>query len=416
MDHTEKRSIRPPSESNPDNVDTAPGTVGPPTATPGDPDGVVFVPGEDGTAPPPVPRPSAWSGWPADWNTPAWTDHAAALADTAWACLDLNSSVLASMPPYLIDPADTLNADWLNNPDPDRYASWEDFAKQLFWTYQLGEAFLIATSRYASGYPARFHALEPWMVDVELSGPVRSYFVGGVDVTADVLHIRYTTRTGAARGVGPLDAGRSRLVAAEVLNRYATNLAASGGVPPGTLEHPDELDSTQATDLQTQWVTARMSKLGLPAVLSGGVKWNPTAVSPADMALIELAQFNESRIAVLLGVPPFLVGLPSGGDSMTYSNVTSVFDFHWRGGLRPKAAPVCAALSGWLLPRGTSVEVNRDDYVRPDPKTRAETWKTYLDAGVLTVDEVRAIERFGAGGPAPRPMAPTPAVAGQVTP
>ena len=34
-------------------------------------------------------------------------------------------------------------------------------------------------------------------------------------------------------------------------------------------------------------------------------------MNPRDMALIELSQHNESRIAILLGVPPFLVGLPS---------------------------------------------------------------------------------------------------------
>ena len=70
---------------------------------------------------------------------------------------------------------------------------------------------------------------------------------------------------------------------------------------------------------------------------------------------------------MLLGVPPFLVGLPSGGDSMTYSNVTALFDYHWRAGLRPKAQTVMAALSGWLLPRGTGVELNRDAYVQPEP-------------------------------------------------
>ena len=94
---------------------------------------------------------------------------------------------------------------------------------------------------------------------------------------------------------------------------------------------------------------------------------------PSDMALVELAQLNESRIAVLLGVPPFLVGLPSGGDSMTYSNVTSLFDYHWRAGLRPKAHAVMAALSAWLLPRGTTIEVNRDEYVQPGPYERAQT-------------------------------------------
>jgi HK97 family phage portal protein len=355
---------------------------------------------EPGEPPPPIMRPAAWSGWPAEWNTPNWNGQVQTLADTAWMCLDLNSSIIASMPPYLVDAADSIGVEWMVNPDPDRYTSWEDFAKECWWDYQLGEVFILSTARYATGYPARFHVVEPWLVDVDFDASARRrYLIGGIDVTADMCHVRYRTTTTNPHGEGPLDAGATRLVAAEVLGRYATNLAASGGVPPSVLTHPDTLNATQASDLQAQWVSARMAGLGLPAVLSGGVKWEATAISPADMALLDLAQFNESRIAVLLGVPPFLVGLPSGGDSMTYSNVSSIFDFHWRAGLRPKASAVCAGLSGWLLPRGTTLELNRDEYVRPDPYTRAQTWQILTGIGVLSVDEVRQFERFGLGSP-----------------
>ena len=31
---------------------------------------------------------------------------------------------------------------------------------------------------------------------------------------------------------------------------------------------------------------------GVPAVLSGGLKWNPTQLSPSEMALLELSQFT----------------------------------------------------------------------------------------------------------------------------
>ena len=402
----DERALRPPSEPNANTPEeAAPGTVGPPTATAGDPDGVGVDFSATGPQPPRVMRPAAWDGWPGDpWNTPNWRGMAVeTLADTAWFCLDLNSSLLATMPPYLIGAADSLPVDWLNNPDPDRYASWEDFAKQLWWDYQLGEAFLLATSYYANGYPARFHVVEPWLVDVDFNGNgQRVYSVGNADVTADMLQIRYRTRTTDPRGQGPLDAGAARLVAAEVLGRYATNLVAGGGVPPSVLEHPDELSAEQSADLQAQWVMARMSSVGLPAVLSGGVTWKPTALAPNDLALLDLSKWNESRIAVLLGVPPFLAGLPSGGDSLTYSNVTSLFDYHWRAGLRPKAQTVCAALSGWLLPRGTVVEVNRDEYVQPDPKTRAETWQILVTIGALTVEQVQNIERFNVGAELPQ--------------
>ena len=95
-----------------------------------------------------------------------------------------------------------------------------------------------------------------------------------------------------------------------------------------------------------------MSSIGEPAVLSGGIKWKPTQINPRDMALLELSQYNESRIAVLLGVPPFLVGLPGGGDSMTYANASGYFDYHWRAHLRPKAKRSWPPSPAGLLPRG----------------------------------------------------------------
>jgi phage portal protein BeeE len=195
------------------------------------------------------------------------------------------------------------------------------------------------------------------------------------------------------------------MVAAGVLHRYAANLAGTGGIPSSVLEHPDELTADAAALLQRQWIDARMSGLGLPAVLSGGVTWRPIQLNPNDMALVELSQFNDSRIAVMLGVPPFLVGLPSGGDSMTYSNVSAIFDYHWRAGLRPKAHAVMSALSGWLLPRGTRVEVNRDEYVQPEPLVRAQTAEILnrirdeFGRPVLSVDEIRAAERFSNSAP-----------------
>jgi len=396
--------IRPPDDVTPnpnDPADVPPATVGPPSATPGDPNGFEIVGDTLPAASPPMIMPSAWSGWPADWWPPLWgSTRLDSLTDTAWTCLDLNASVLATMPPYLVGAADSIDSSWLRNPDPDTYTSWDEFAKQLFWDYQLGEAFVISTARYATGYPARFHVVPPWAVDAELVDGIRRYRIGAVDVTADMLHIRYRSSVDDARGHGPLEAGRARLVADQVLNRYAASFAGSGGIPASILTHPEELTAQQASDLQAQWVIARQSTIGEPAVLSGGVTYEAIQSNPKDMALVDLAQLTGSRIAVLLGVPPFLVGLPSGGDSMTYANVSSLFDYHWRAGLRPKAQTVMAALSEWLLPRGTGVEVNRDAYVQPDPLSRAQTAQILFNIGALSIDEIRAAERLSVTGAA----------------
>jgi phage portal protein BeeE len=229
-----------------------------------------------------------------------------------------------------------------------------------------------------------------------------------VDVTADILHVRYQSRTDDARGHGPLEAGAGRLALEGVLIRYVGGFAAAGGVPSSILTHPDELTSAQATALQEAWITARLEKLGAPAVLSGGVEWKATQANPAEAGSSELLERTQSRIAILLGVPPYLVGLPSGGDSMTYANVSAIFDYHWRASLRPKASMAMEALSGYLVPRGVGIELNRDAYVQPAPLERAQTYAILhgLEEDgqrALTVAEIRAAERFDVAGAAGLP-------------
>lgn len=428
----ERRSAFPRDEPNgqpPPPVE--PGTVGPEVYQSGEAGGIDLVVEPASSRPfgsgPPKPQP--WSGWPADWDTPSWFGRAEELADTAWACLDLNSSVLASMPPYLVGAAPSLGADWLNNPDPDRYTGWCEFARQLFWDYQgVGEAFVLATAwyypgRYDGGWPARFHVVPPWMVGAEIDGDGRRrYTIGGQDVTDEILHVRYKSTTADARGHGPLEVGYGRLVAARLMARYATDLVAAGGIPHSLIIYPGRLTAEQRAELQFEWVTNRLAAMGMPGVLSGGVDFRTLSFNVEQMAMVDLARFNEARIAVMLRVPPFLVALPTGADSLTYTNINSLFDYHWRATLRTMTRPVMEALSEWSLPRGTDVELNADEYVQPGPKERAETaaiWHGITDPEgrpALAVGQMRRQERFTEIDRAPATPDPPPAELQEATP
>lgn len=380
-----------------------PGTVGSPGYSPGDPDGLEVV-GEDVEARSlPVLMPSPWSGWPAEWSTPNWDMNSRLneLIDVAWMCLDKNASVLSTMPVYRTRDGRVIEpTTWMSNPDPMIYTSWHEFAKQLFWDYQLGEVFVLPMAHGADGWPSNFRVIPPWMVNVEVRGGGRTYNVGSLDVTGEILHVRYKSTTDSARGVGPLESAGARMVTAGVLARYVREVAATGGIPNMTLNTDMHLEREDAEKLQAQWVDDRRRKLGWPPVLDSGVTLNTHfSMSPKDMAMLEISQFNEARIAELLGVPAPLVGLPSG-DSLTYSNITNLFDFHDRASLRPKAASVMSGLSNWALPRGQAVELNRDEYTRPSFEDRAEAWVKLVDAGIVSVEEVRAAERLSGEAPA----------------
>jgi HK97 family phage portal protein len=386
-----------------------PDSVGP-GYRPGDPDGLEIV--DDGVTPEDRMAafvPSLWDGWPASWASPQWNNLGPKfddLVDTAWAAVDLNASVLSSMPIYRTKNGAVLEPKtWMANPDPDIYTAWPEFAKQLFWDFQLGEAFVLPMSKAADGWPYNFRVIPPWLVNVEMADGRREYNIGELDVTGEIMHIRYKSTTDAARGKGPLEVGGARMIAAGVLARYASEIAQGGGIPKYVLETEQQLTSAQATELKEQWWASRMQDLGTPwkpAVLSGGVKANPLQLSPQDMALMDLAQYTEGRIANLLGVPGFLLGLPSG-DPMTYSNASSLFDFHDRRYLKTAAVHVMSALSGWALPRGQSAELNRDEYSRAPLKERAEAYEKLVALGVLSPEEIRVMERFVDADTGPTP-------------
>lgn len=285
------------------------------------------------------------------------------------------------------------------NPDPDIYTSWNEFAKQLFWDYLLGEAFVLSMAEGIDGMPTAMRVIPPWCVNAEMVGGIRHYSIGRMDVTDSILHLRYTSTTDDARGHGPLEVAGARLTTAAVLQRYAQTLAETGGVPHYWIGVKNWLNPTEAEELLDAWVASRKRHPGEPGMIGGeGALHQTNAMSARELALLELAQFSESRIAVLLGVPPFLVGLPSGGDSLTYANVNSIFDYHDRAMLRPTAAAVMSALSNWALVRGQSVELNRDDYVRPDFGARADSWVKLVQAGIVSAEFVRKAERFDDDG------------------
>jgi HK97 family phage portal protein len=376
-----------------------PDSVGP-GYSPGDPDGFEIEAVEPSNNRMAVIVPSPHDGWPAKWASQTWNNLGSKfddLVDTAWAALDLNSSVLSAMPVYRTRGGQVIEpATWMGNPDPMIYSSWAEFAKQLFWDFQLGEVFVLPMARDADNRPYNFRVIPQWLINVEMAGGRRVYNLGTLDVTDDVLHIRYKSTTDGARGVGPLESGKTRMVAAGVLARYAMEIAQGGGIPKYVLEVEPELTKAQADELLDQWWASRMQNLGepwKPAVLSGGVKANPLQLSPQEMALLELAQYNEARISVLLGVHPFLLALPTP-DSMTYSNVDQIFDFHDRRYLKTAAVHVMSALSGWGLPRGQAAELNRDEYSRPGLKERAEAYAKLVEIGALSAEEVRVMERL----------------------
>jgi len=349
--------------------------------------------------------PMTWAGLPSSWQ-PGWTTGGMGGAtrlggrvSTVFSCAALNANALGSMPVSITEKGRPIDPDeygWTENPDPRLYAGWGEFMVQAVLSILTrGDLYVHATGwDFETLLPTSFMVVDPDRVSCQFSsdGATREYVINGERAYPfDLTHVRYMTAAGWPTGLSPLEAVAGNLRSAAALERYGADIADGGGIPWGTLTSDNRLTQRQIDVARNEWLIAARNRRGAPAILGNGLKLETLTISPRDMALLDLRVFDEQRIAAAFGVPPFLIGLPNP-EGLTYSNATSLFDFHWRGMLRPLSRKITEALSAWALPRGRKVQLNAGDYVQPPLADRATAYKTMHDAGALTADEWRALE------------------------
>jgi HK97 family phage portal protein len=96
-----------------------------------------------------------------------------------------------------------------------------------------------------------------------------------------------------------------------------------------------------------------------------------------------------SDSANIVGVPGNMVGAPN--TSRTYSNVEAQGLEYLRTSIAPITTRIESTFTDYL-PRGQEAKFNYDSLLRADTYTRYQAHKLALDAGFLTVDEIRELE------------------------
>jgi HK97 family phage portal protein len=127
-------------------------------------------------------------------------------------------------------------------------------------------------------------------------------------------------------------------------------------------------------------------------VLDGGLDWKPMGMTPAEMDFIEARRAAARDIALAIGVPPLLLGLPADATYANYREANAAF---WRTSVLPLAQRNAAALTralgeAWGEVTRASVQVDID-HVPAFADERAVLWARVEASSVLTPDEKRIL-------------------------
>ncbi|MCW2573955.1 MAG: phage portal protein [Frankiales bacterium] len=273
----------------------------------------------------------------------------------------------------------------------------------------FGNAYVEAVM--VDGVPREFHALRPDRMVLNQSGSGwpqgYAYTVGGDTVTfqipqqgiAPILHLKFYHPLDDHQGLAPLRSAQTALDIHNACADWNRALLANDARPSGALVYAGSegsgLSDEQFTRLREELEQSfsGFGNAGRPLLLEGGLEWRSFSLSPRDMDHAQTKAAAARDIALALGVPPMVLGLP--GDN-TYSNFQEANRAFWRQTVIPLVMRLQQNFGNWLSPAYAGITLRCDlDHIDALASERETEWRRIGSADFLSTDEKREAVGYG---------------------
>ena len=286
---------------------------------------------------------------------------------------------------------------WVTKPDID--TTKEGFYGSVIVSLLLDGNAFIRVFRDDQGQPLNLVVLNPSKVEIQRNGlgRVMFHYEGEKSLlsTDDVLHIPDVVRPGHIRGTSRVDALKDNFGLAMALESYAARFFGQGVTMAGHIEFPGNLSPEQAKELSDSFSSRHggFRKSHKVGILSAGAKFVSDQLDNDKSQFIDSRRMAVEDVARTFNIPPHLLGLPG---TNTYSSVEQNNIGFVTHTIRPIVSKMETALSGLLstLPGGENafIKFTMDALLRGDANTRFSSYSTGIQAGYLTVNDIRRFE------------------------
>ena len=260
-------------------------------------------------------------------------------------------------------------------------------ASMLLW----GNAFGLVTQRNDWGDPQKAVWLRPDRMQVDETNAVPVYSYGGRQLpTSEVIHVPAFVLPGSVKGLSPVQLFRLQLSKSQRAQEYAEQFYSRGIMPPGVLRNQEKtLKGGDADIAKARFKAAVQGRE--PFVTGKDWEWTALQLPSDDAKFLETIKAGATEIAAIYRMSAEDIGGVTGGSSITYATLEMNELKYNRRTLLPWARRLEDAW-GALLPDPQYVRFNLDANARVELKTRTESSEIGLRAGILTIDEARALE------------------------
>lgn len=196
-------------------------------------------------------------------------------------------------------------------------------------------------------------------------------------------------------GISPVSAARQGIGLALAAEEFGARLFANGALSTGILTSDQRLNPEQADALMARWKQKRtgLDKAFDTIVLDSGLKYQQLTIPPEDAQFLESRSFQVSEIARMFGVPPHMLmdtdKATSWGTGIEQQSIGFlVFT------LRPWLVRVEQRFTEILKPEPVYAQFTVEGLLRSDSAARAAFYREMWSLGVLSTNEIRALEEM----------------------
>lgn len=264
-----------------------------------------------------------------------------------------------------------------------------------------GNSFWYLPRGSVTSKPAEIWVLEPSRVTVVKNS--RDFITGyvyrnekGEDVPFDqeeILHFKRFNPLNKYRGMGTVQAAALAIDTDNYASTWNRNFFYNSAMPSATLETDGTLTDDQFRRIKAEWDSRYkgIDNAHKLAILQGGLKFKPTAISQKDMEFLEQRKFSRDEIMGMFRVPKTVLGIVEDVNRANAEATEYVFS---KRVIKPRMEFIVDRLNEFYLAMfGLDNNVYRFVFDDPVPQNRElelKEYQTALAAGYMTINEVRA--------------------------
>lgn len=292
--------------------------------------------------------------------------------------------------------------DLLSKPNKDM--SGNDFVESVCaYTLLLGNSYQYSLRLAKQGPPDELWALRPDLIDIVPSkrGVVRyDYKINDppTQFEPDLIgHTKFWSPDDDLYGLSPIEVAAIFIDMNLAYNKWNLALTQNYSQPPGAWTTPALLGKKERDTLEhnIHQKYQGFKNAGKAPVLDGGLKWESTAVPPAQMAWLEGRSANSVSGANIYFLAPQLVG---DTGASTYDNMEQAVYGSYTEAIFPLLDKVTGTWNRWLVPMyGKNLYLSYDKQsvetiqkiMQAQESAKAERWTKIWLAGGCKLDEYR---------------------------